>query len=197
MQKWWERHRGVPWPSCPGGVAQDTRGPESLLGFPPLHHTSGLPWKRAPDILRLFLPSSSDGERGPHPTSQPHLVGPTGDISSDRHTAQPAQPTPPGLGTSLLVSLRTCWAVLYETHQKQRSRGRGWTALYSHPPLDSTWDSQVRDLRALCASLESPHHHRGRTQPYAGLAGDGSLEGKGLRNMGKRSKVGYLLVQGT
>lgn len=92
MQKWGERHRGVPWPSCTGGVARDTRSPESLLSFPPPQHTSGLPWKRAPDILGLFLPSSSEREKGPHPTNQPRLVGPMGDISSDSHTAQPAQP---------------------------------------------------------------------------------------------------------
>ena len=139
------------------------RGPESLLGFPLSHHTSGLLWKRAPDILRVFLLNLSDGEKGPHLMSQPQLVGCMGDTHSSERPAQPAQPTLPRLGTSFLVSLRTCWTVLYETHQKQWSRGRGWTALFSHPPLDSTWDSQVRDLRALCASLERPHHQRGRT----------------------------------
>lgn len=143
------------------------RGPHALVESPEtqgvlnpcsvfLHHTTHLVSSgKGPLTSSVFLPSSSDGEKGPHPMSQPQLVGRTGDISSDR-PAPPAQPTPPGLGTSFLFSLRTCWAVLCETRQKQWSRGRGWTALFSHPPLDSTWNSQVRDRRALCASLESP-----------------------------------------
>ena len=139
-----------------------------------------LPWKRAPDILGLFLPSSSEREKGPHPTNQSRLVGPMGDISSDSHTAQPAQPRlfpisglavwsvsePAGL--SVVQEQLPCESIplrMHKTHQKQWSRpgAEGRRPYFSHPPLDSIWDSQVGDLSALSASLESPHHHRGET----------------------------------
>lgn len=107
--------------------------PESLLIFPPPHHTSGLPWKRAPDILGLFLPSSSDREKGPHPMSQPQLVGPMGDISSDRHTAQPARPR------LFLISGLAFWSV---------SEPAGLSAVRNNCPVSPSSPGCTRPIRS-------------------------------------------------